>query len=126
MPRTSENAVLEIIKTKLTTPQILAFINDANLWVTEELGTASLSDDRLELIERYLACAFIRIRDLGLKEWTVKDVREQYQVDPDVNEYLKHAAAFDPTDTIRRTFLSDGNTGWTVIAKAGTGFVGEE
>ena len=84
--RTTETAVREIIKTALTAPQVKAFIADANLWVTEELGSEGLTDGRLEIIERYLACALIRVRDLGLKSASVDDVKEDYQVDKDVTD----------------------------------------
>lgn len=106
MARTTETAVRAILESSLTTAQVTAFINDVNIWVTEELGTASLSDDRLEIIERYLACAMVRIRDLGLKSASIGDVAESYQVDPDVTDYLLRAASFDPTGKVRATFLA--------------------
>ena len=104
--RTTEAAIREIITTALTTPQIIAFATDANVWVTEELGSAGLGAGRLEIIERYLACALIRIRDLGLKDGTFGDVAETYQADPEVTDYLLRAASFDPTGKIRQNFLA--------------------
>lgn len=108
--RTTEAAVREIISTSLTTPQIQAFINDASLFVTEEvLVTAAslaitISTARAEVIERYLACALIRIRDLGLASVSWSKVSENYQVDPQVTEYLTTAMSFDPTGRIKAKF----------------------
>lgn len=117
MARTSENAVKSVLDTSLTTDQIAQFIADASLWVTEELSAAGLSEDRLELIERYLACALIRMRDLGLSSADMSGVRESYQVDPNVTEYLLRAATFDSTGAVRRQFLSPKDrpsAGWLV------------
>ena len=104
--RTTVTAVREILQTSLTDTQITAFIKDADVWIGEELATASISDARLEVIERYLACALARLSDLGLSRVTIGDVSESYQVDPQVTDYLLRAAAFDPTGLIRQTFLA--------------------
>lgn len=108
--RTSAAEIKLVLSTSLTSDQISAFAADANLWVTEELATSGLSEDRLSLIERYLACALIRLRDLGLKSADFDGVREQYQVDADVTDYLHRAAAFDSTGTVRRAFLAPATT----------------
>lgn len=107
MARTTETAVREIIGTSLTTAQVKAFIDDASLFVTEVVAVAdaSLSTGRLEIIERYLACALIRLRDLGLKDVSWSKVSETYQVDPEVTDYLKRAAGFDPTGKVRSAFM---------------------
>jgi hypothetical protein len=104
--RTSETAVREIIQTKLTGPQVRAFIDDASLWITEVLVDAGHSDQRLEIIERYLACALCRLRDLGLKDSTISDVSETYQADPEVTDYLLRAASFDTSGKVRQHFLA--------------------
>ena len=109
--RTTENAIREIISTSLTTAQVTAFATDANVYVTEEIAAAapSTSTVRLEIIERYLACALIRLRDLGLKSVSWSKVSETYQVDSEVTDYLKRAASFDPTGKIKQTFMpADG------------------
>lgn len=105
--RTSEAAVRLVMQTKLTSEQVGAFIADAELWVTEELVNqqASLSDARLEMIERYLACALIRTSDLGIKSVTFESAAEQYQVDATVSDYLLKAASMDPTGHVRLQFL---------------------
>lgn len=125
--RTSVDAVQKIIATKLTTEQITSFITDANLWVTEELASAGLSSERLELIERYLACALIRTRDVGLKSVTIGDVSEIYQMDLYISEYLQRAASFDPTGTVRQVFMKGGGTTGVrpVLFGVGTGFKDE-
>jgi len=111
MPRTTEAAVREVIGTSLTTAQINAFINDSNIFVTEEVvpsgasQSISLTTARLEIIERYLACALIRLRDLGLKDASWSKVTENYQVDPEVTDYLLRASAMDPTGRIRAKFM---------------------
>ncbi len=105
-PRTTEVDVKAIISTSLTTIQINTFIADAALWIDEELLDEGYSTPRLELIERYLACALIRLRDLGLKTAKFDDMAERYQVDDEMTEYLTRAAAFDSSGTIRRYFLA--------------------
>ena len=106
--RTSEPDVKSTISTSLTAPQVHVFISDASLWVDEVLvgATPVLSAQRLEIIERYLACALIRMRDLGLKTYKMDDITEQYQVDPEVSDYLLRAAGFDSTGNIRRYFMA--------------------
>lgn len=106
--RTTETAVREIIQTNLTGPQVRAFISDASLWITEELGAEDppLSLGRLEVIERYLACALVRLRDMGLKDSTIQDVSETYQVDSEMTDYLMRAASFDPTGKVRAHFMA--------------------
>lgn len=109
--RTTESSVRAIISTSLTSAQVLAFIADANVWVTEEIVTVGgVSDARLEIIERYLSCALIRLRDLGLSSATMDDVSEKYQVDPEVTDYLLRAASMDPTGKVRAHFV-DGKAG---------------
>lgn len=123
--RTSQSNVLAVIQTALNPTQITRFLLDANLWVTEELSDAGLTDARLELIERYLACALIRLRDLGLKSATIGDVSEQYQVDADVTDYLLRAASFDPTGKVRSTFLNEqaeGTGSKRMVFVVGQGF----
>lgn len=126
--RTTEPVVRQIIETSLTTPQINVFIADASLWVDEELEVlGTLSEARLEAIERWLTAALIRVRDLGLSDASMDDISEKYQVDTEVTDYLLRAAALDPTGTVRRHFLAAKPTTApvNVIARVGTGFVEE-
>jgi cytochrome c551/c552 len=109
-PRTNNTEVKAILSTSLVDATIDAFIADASLWVTEELATlGTLSADRLKAIEKYLACAFCRLRDLGLTSATLEDVSESYQVDKSVTDYLLRAAGLDPTGTVRNHFLPKGD-----------------
>ena len=109
--RTTETKVKLVLSTSLSTDQVNAFIADASLWVDEELGSEGLGTSRLELIERYLACALIRLRDLGLKSAKFDDIAEQYQVDPTVTDYLLRAAAFDSSGLVRRFFMAPKDQG---------------
>lgn len=107
MARVTAVEVKTVLSTSLTDPQIDAFIGDASIWVDEELVTSNFTANRLKLIEKYLACAFCRLRDLGVSSVTVEDVSEKYQVDADVTDYLLRAAGLDPTGTVRKHFLPD-------------------
>lgn len=117
MPYTNEAAVRKVLATSLTSDQVEAFIADTHVWVSEELAGSDLSAARLELIERYLACAMIRLRDLGMKSRSIKDISETYQVDSEVTDYLKRAAAMDPTGIVEEAFMPSG----TKVVKFGTG-----
>lgn len=119
---TNEAAVRNVLSTSLTSGQVQAFIDDAHLWVSEELGSVGLSPERMELIERYLACALVRLRDLGLKSASIKDISEQYQVDSEITDYLKRAASFDPTGKLAEAFLPEADGSRTVKFRVGGGF----
>ncbi len=121
MALTTETAIRKVLSTSLTSEQVEAFIEDAALWVSEELADAEFTDQRLEIIERYLACALIRMRDLGLKSATFKEISETYQVDLYVTEYLTRAASFDTTGKLRRHFIDADNT-YAVQFRVGAGF----
>lgn len=127
--RTTTAAVKRIVETSLDAGLIDTFIADASLWVDEELATLSptISSARLETIERWLAAALIRARDVGLVDVAIKDSKENYQVDSEVTEYLLHAASLDSTGTVRRHFLAAKPTQAPVniIARVGPGFVEE-
>jgi len=124
MARTTATQVLGILKTQVTAETVELFMADASLWVTEELVVKGLSTDRLELIERYLTCALVRLRDLGLTSVKMDDVTEHYQVDPQVSDYLLRAASFDPSGTVRRTFVPPKDVR-VASAVVGRGFVGD-
>jgi hypothetical protein len=124
----TEAAVRAIIDTNLNTQTVEQFIADADLWVREELLPAGLSTDRLEAITRYLACALIRVRDLGMTAATIESATEDYQNDPHVTEYLLRAASLDPTGKIRADWInvkeSTGGAG-PVRFRVGSGFTTE-
>lgn len=105
MARTNISDVLDVIETSLSQEQVSAFIDDANLWVTDFLGGEGLSSGRLEKIEKYLACHYITLRDPRLRQAALDDVRETYQRDTQVTEYLRQAVAEDPTGIVKSTLL---------------------
>lgn len=124
MARTTVAAVKNVLSTTLTDGQITAFIDDANVWVTDELGSAGFSTGRLEIIERYLACALCRLRDLGISSASMEGVSESYQVDSAVTDYLLRAASFDTSGKIRGHFLEGSSVG-AVTFRLGTRYVDE-
>jgi len=111
MARTTDTAVREILNTALPTNQLKAFIEDVSLWVTEMLANQvpAPSAARLEIIERYLSCAMVKLRELtggGLTSTTIGDVTESYSVPAAVRDYLDTAAGFDASGIVRRHFLA--------------------
>jgi hypothetical protein len=78
---------------------------DASLLVDEHLANANLSDARLEAIERYWTAHLITLRDPRLTSAQMGDIRESYQRDDHVTEYLRTAAGMDPTGTIEDRFM---------------------
>ncbi len=122
--RTTRVAIKDVLSTSLEDTQIDRFISDASFWVDEEIADEGLSSGRLEIIERYLACALIRLRDLGLKSAKYDDIAEQYQVDPTVTDYLLRAASFDNTGLVRRFFMAPRDTR-VARARVGQSFVDE-
>lgn len=105
MARTTESAVVLTIDTSLTTAQIEAFIDDASTFVDDIAAKDStIPDAKLTLIEKYLACHLITLRDPRLTKAALGDVNESYQRDPKMTEYLKAAIALDPTGLIEGAF----------------------
>lgn len=80
MARTTIAAVRAIIETSLDDTTVQIFIDDADLIVTDLVGSeTSLSDARKEQIERYLTAHLITItRQRQLQEHEVEDARERY------------------------------------------------
>jgi len=122
--RTDSSAVLAAIETDLTTTQVDAFISDASAWVDANLVNDSLSDTLLEKIEKYLACHFITLRDPRLTDAAAGDVREKYQRDTSITEYLKAAMALDPTGKIADAF-GDRSKKYRMTYRVGTGYADE-
>ncbi len=123
-PLTTETDVRNVINTACTSAQVTAFIADASVWVSEELADQNYSTDRKELIARYLTCALIRIRDLGLKSGSIGTTTESYQTDPEVTDYLLRASGFDKSGRIKKAFLDPKNSN-TVLFSTGTSFTDE-
>lgn len=105
MARTNEAAVALAIDSDLTSAQIVAFIDDASAFVDAiAAADATVTAARLTLIEKYLACHFVTLRDPRSKTAKLGDTADTLQRDPEVTEYLKAAMALDPTNTIRGAF----------------------
>lgn len=106
MARTTEAAVTLAIDTTLTTPQIEAFIDDASA-VVDDIAAAdtTITTAKLTLIEKYLACHFVTLRDPRIRSGEFGDTSETYQRDTKVTEYLKAAMGLDPTGIIRGQFM---------------------
>lgn len=122
--RTTTVKVRAVLGTEMLEDQLERFIEDASLWVTEELTSSQLSTNRLEVIERYLACAFVRIKEMGLKSVSIGDASESYQTNSEISDYLQRAAGLDPTGKIRKAFLTPLNLRIIpAITRVGQGFV---
>ena len=106
MARTSYAEVVKRIDTSLTQPQVEAFIEDANAWVTDFLTGEGISAARLTKIELYLAQHYVTLRDPRLRQQRVEDVQETYQRDTQVTEYLRQAIAEDPTGIVKSKLLN--------------------
>ena len=110
MARVTHAEVTARIETSLGTTQVEAFIDDANLWVTDFLSGEGLSTGRLKRIELYLACHYVTLRDPRLRRQAVEDVAETYQRDTAVTEYLRQAIAEDPTGIVKGRLLDQDET----------------
>ncbi len=115
MARTTATAVKEILQTSLTEAQLMAYVNDADQWVSENLATLSPAPSAatLEIIERYIACALTKLREIGvagaLTSVSIGDVTEAYGstgASGDALDYMIRAAGFDVSGTVRRHFLA--------------------
>lgn len=102
--RSSVSAVEEIIDTDLESWQIQAMLEDASLWVDEELVGEGLTASRLERIEKYLTAHLVTLRDPRLTRAKADDAEDTYQRDGNVSEYLKAAIALDPTGKLQGAF----------------------
>lgn len=77
MARVIDTEVFEIIETSLT--DIDVFIETANLFVTNWLGSSSLSDATLKEIEKYISAHILSLRDPRTKSVGVDVLSESYQ-----------------------------------------------
>lgn len=112
-----------VLETSLTHQQISSFLADANLWVTTNLAT-DLNDANLRAVEKYLTCYFVTLRDPRLTRADFDDVKETYQRDAKVSEYLKAAMSYDPTGKVEAAF-GDQSSKTRVRYRVGTGFTEE-
>jgi len=61
MARVTAAEVKEVINTSLTEVQVIPYITSANVYVTERLGSSTLSTDTLKEIERWFTAHMIAI-----------------------------------------------------------------
>lgn len=105
MARTTPNAVNNILETNIGDTDLTPFIETANLIVTEHLTAAAitpaLSAARLELIERWLAAHFVRVREERVTEMSAAGTRTKYEGQDGMGlratKYGQQAIALDPT-----------------------------
>lgn len=78
MPRTTSDAVEEIVEVDASIP-LTPFIEVASQVVTDNCTESDYTDEKLELIERWLAAHFYRIRDMAVASEKAGPVGQNYQ-----------------------------------------------
>jgi hypothetical protein len=78
MPRTTASAIRQIMEVDSSITNLTPFILSANLLVTECCSEAGYTDERLELIERFLAAHFVTGRDKPVTSETAGPVSVSY------------------------------------------------
>ena len=120
-PRTDDNRVCAIVDTDLTESQIQAFIETANLMVTNVLGSSVLSDDTLRLIETYLAAHYITLRDPRTQSEAADGIKMTYEGKTgeglDSSHYGQTAQELDTTGQLKAIGKED-SIAW--IARVGS------
>lgn len=105
--RTTVAAVKATIPTRLEDAVIARYIEDAALWVDRRLmGRPGVTPEVAEAVERYLAAHLVAVgADPRLTSVRVGDVAETYARaggEDGVTDYLRAAAAADPTGRVWR------------------------
>ena len=127
--RTSEAEVEAILGLgNLASGSLDGFITDASLWVDNYLvgACASLADDKLPVIEKYIAAHLYMQSQEGatgqLVGATRQDVSERYAErkgsEAGVTTFIRTAAAFDPCGVVAKFWLGKVKVQWRV----GTGY----
>jgi hypothetical protein len=100
--RTDVQGVKEIFDTDLSDDAIKvhAQINAAAEEVDDIASTDSVSGQRLELIERYLAAHFASTQDPRVSDASVGDSNVSYGDQRDAATYFATASSLDPTGTL--------------------------
>jgi hypothetical protein len=129
--RTTAEAVRLVWATRLTDDEIEQYISDASAWIDENvvghcdlLPVDDASEPVWEIIERYLAIAFITEgRQKVLTSARRQDIAETYATrDPKAGSYwFTLAAGYEPCGIIKVAFLGQRRA----FADVGIGFVGE-
>jgi hypothetical protein len=104
MARTTSVAVCKVVDTSLGDDVIAAFINTANVMVTEYLDGKDLSAALLTEIETYLAAHFVTLRDRRVSKEQADGVSFTYESmigeGLDSSVYGQTAQALDPTGAL--------------------------
>lgn len=117
MARTTEAAVKLIVETSLGTTAIEALIDDASLFVDENLLGQGLSASLLTSIEKYLAAHLVTVRDPLLHSRRRDDITDTFLRDQ--NPYLKYAIQLDPTGAIEEAFAAEDKPSFSAYVGAG-------
>ena len=80
MPRTTAPLIKLIMDVDASIVNFAPFILTANLLVTEACSTAGYTDERLELIERWLSAHFLSIRDKPVSSETAGPITSSYEL----------------------------------------------
>jgi len=107
MARTDTTSVQEIFDTDLSTDSLEAWIDVANSVVNDVEGVdPSISDTRLEQIEKLLAAGYAANQDPRINSASRETASVNYQRDNTEypNEYIASAVAVDPTGVIADQF----------------------
>lgn len=102
MARTDVTTVKLIVGTTLTDPQVQQFIDDASLWVDNNIAAAGWDTGTAEAIERYLAAHWLTLRDRRKTTTRRGDLEDRYES----TRYLEAAIALDTTGTVSEAFAA--------------------
>lgn len=125
MARTNATDVKLILDTDLSDAIVEAFIDDANLLVTNVLGSSSLSSATLQSIEKWISAHFIAsTRDRQAQEEEVKDARikytGKYKTGLESTSYGQQALALDTSGLLLKSFTTKKATLFAVEAEEDT------
>lgn len=127
MPRTTSVLVAGIIEVDVTI-DLTPFIFPANELVTEKCADAGYTDERLELIERYLAAHFYTLRDPRPVSEKAGSVGVTYQSKVALNlatsHYGQHAMILDTAGGLAE--LNETITNPRVTRQGGVTWLGTE
>ena len=116
--RVSEAEVKTLIDTNR---EVSPFIDDAHLIVNETLLARGLTEERLKLIEKYLAAHLVALTEErgGLVRFKVGDSSEEYQLDKGAGiaqtRYGQQAIDLDTTGTLRAMSRKKGQAELRVV-----------
>jgi hypothetical protein len=125
MARTNATDVKVIIDTELSDSIVEAFIDDANLLVTNVLGSSSLSSDTLKSIEKWLTAHFLAsARERQPQEEQVKDAKTKYtgmyKTGLESTSYGQQALALDSSGLLLKSYTTKQATLLAIEAEKDT------